>query len=76
MQDYDTLKEIGSGSFGRVCKIKRKCDEEKMACKEVNYRNLSEKEKGQIVSEVYTYACLYLFLLKCISYTPHQIYFL
>jgi len=52
MQDYEILKEIGSGSFGRVCKIRRKADGREMACKEIHYRNLSEKEKGQIVSEV------------------------
>ena len=52
LQDYEVLREIGHGSFGRVHKVRRKCDGKEMACKEVNYKNLSEKEKGQIVSEV------------------------
>lgn len=52
MQDYEVLREIGHGSFGRVNKVRRKWDSKEMACKEVNYKNLSEKEKGQIVSEV------------------------
>ena len=52
MQDYEVIKEIGSGSFGRVNKVRRKWDGKEMACKEVVYKNLSEKEKGQIVAEV------------------------
>ena len=52
MQDYEVLKEIGSGSFGRVTKVRRKWDSKELACKEINYAKLSDNDKQQIVSEV------------------------
>lgn len=52
LSEYDTLGEIGSGSFGKVSRVRRKADGKEMARKEINYRNLSEKEKSQIVAEV------------------------
>ena len=58
MENYEVINEIGSGSFGKVCKIRRKSDNKEMAWKEIFYGKMSEKEKGQIVAEV----------ISCISY--------
>jgi NIMA (never in mitosis gene a)-related kinase len=40
------------GSFGKVCKIRRKSDNKILVWKELNYGKMSEKEKQQLVSEV------------------------
>ncbi len=40
------------GSFGKVCKIKRKSDGKVMVWKEMNYAKMGDKEKQQLVSEV------------------------
>lgn len=49
---YDVLETIGTGSFGTVCKIKRKSDDKILVWKEINFGTMSEKEKSQLVSEV------------------------
>lgn len=41
-----------SGSFGSVCKIRRKSDGKILVWKEMNYGKMNEKEKAQLVSEV------------------------
>ena len=46
------LETIGTGSFGKVRKIRRKCDNAMLVCKEINFGRMSEKEKSQLVSEV------------------------
>ena len=40
------------GSFGKVCKIKRKSDGKILVWKEMNYGQMSSKEKELVVSEV------------------------
>eukprot|EP01029_Cantina_marsupialis_P029594 TRINITY_DN781884_c0_g1_i1.p1 TRINITY_DN781884_c0_g1~~TRINITY_DN781884_c0_g1_i1.p1 ORF type:complete len:423 (+),score=127.48 TRINITY_DN781884_c0_g1_i1:117-1385(+) len=52
MEGYDLIREIGKGSFGRVCKIKRKSDSKTLVWKELNYGTMREKEKELVVSEV------------------------
>ena len=52
MEHYEVLEPIGSGSFGSVCKIRRKADDKILVWKEINYGNMSEKEKQLLVSEV------------------------
>lgn len=49
---YELVREIGSGSFGRISQIRRKSDGMILACKEVSFAKMSEKEKMQLVSEV------------------------
>ncbi|XP_049612423.1 serine/threonine-protein kinase Nek2 [Syngnathus scovelli] len=52
MYDYEVLHTIGSGSYGRCQKIKRKSDGKVLVWKEVNYGTMSESEKQMLVSEV------------------------
>ncbi|RKP02987.1 hypothetical protein CXG81DRAFT_4810, partial [Caulochytrium protostelioides] len=52
MDAYEPLELIGSGSFGVIRKVRRKSDQKVLACKEIDYRKMSEKEKKQLVSEV------------------------
>jgi NIMA (never in mitosis gene a)-related kinase 2 len=52
MENYEVLEQLGTGSFGKVCKIRRKSDNKILVWKELNYNMMSEKEKQQIVAEV------------------------
>ena len=49
---YEVLEIIGNGSFGRVCRIRRKIDDRILVWKEINFGKMNEKEKAQLVSEV------------------------
>ena len=49
---YDVLEVIGTGSFGKVCKVRRHQDGALLVWKEINFGKMSEKEKEQLVSEV------------------------
>jgi NIMA (never in mitosis gene a)-related kinase len=51
MDQYQVIETIGSGSFGKVCKIRRN-DGKILVWKELNYGNMSAKEKELVVSEV------------------------
>ncbi len=50
--NYEVLETIGTGSFGTVCKIQRKTDGQTFVWKEINFGTMTEREKGQLVSEV------------------------
>jgi serine/threonine protein kinase len=52
MDNYEVISPIGKGSFGVVSKIRRKSDNKILVWKELNYGNMSEREKHQLVSEV------------------------
>lgn len=52
MENYEVISQIGKGSFGVVSKIRRKSDNKILVWKELNYGNMSEREKHQLVSEV------------------------
>lgn len=52
MDGYEHVKVIGKGSFGLVSQIRRKSDGKILVWKEVNYGQMSEKEKQLIVTEV------------------------
>ena len=52
MENYEKLEYINTGSFGKVCKIRRKSDNKILVWKELFYGNMSEKEKQQLVAEV------------------------
>ena len=52
MENYELVCQIGKGNFGRISKIIRKSDQKTLIWKELDYGQMSEKEKEQIVSEV------------------------
>jgi serine/threonine protein kinase len=49
---YETLETIGRGSFGLIRKVKRISDGKILAQKEINYGQMSQLEKQQLVNEV------------------------
>jgi len=52
MENYEVLEHLSTGSFGKVCKIRRKSDGKILVWKELYYGTMTEKEKQQLVSEV------------------------
>ena len=52
MENYELVCQIGKGNFGRISKIIKKSDQKTLIWKELDYGQMSEKEKEQIVSEV------------------------
>ena len=53
MDNHDLIKELGSGSFGRVVKAKPKSDpSQTLAIKCIKMSNLSEKEKDGALNEI------------------------
>ncbi|XP_037837589.1 serine/threonine-protein kinase Nek2 isoform X1 [Kryptolebias marmoratus] len=52
VEDYEVLFTIGSGSYGRCQKIRRKSDGKVLVWKELDYGNMAESEKQMLVSEV------------------------
>ena len=50
--DYDVLSVIGSGSYGKCVKIRRKADGKILVWKDMDYGTMTESEKQQLVSEV------------------------
>jgi hypothetical protein len=45
MENYQIIEQIGHGTFGKVCKIKRKSDNKILVWKELIYGSMQEKEK-------------------------------
>lgn len=52
VEDYEVLYTIGSGSYGRCQKIRRKSDGKVLVWKELDYGSMGESEKQMLVSEV------------------------
>ncbi|XP_042246684.1 serine/threonine-protein kinase Nek2 [Thunnus thynnus] len=52
VEDYEVLYTIGSGSYGRCQKIRRKSDGKILVWKELDYGTMAESEKQMLVSEV------------------------
>ncbi|KAK6488934.1 serine/threonine-protein kinase Nek2 [Huso huso] len=52
VEDYEVLYTIGSGSYGKCQKIRRKSDGKVLVWKELDYGTMSEAEKQMLVSEV------------------------
>ncbi|XP_053193012.1 serine/threonine-protein kinase Nek2 [Scomber japonicus] len=52
VEDYEVLFTIGSGSYGRCQKIRRKSDGKILVWKELDYGTMAESEKQMLVSEV------------------------
>ncbi|CAK56776.1 unnamed protein product (macronuclear) [Paramecium tetraurelia] len=51
-EHYEKMNILGKGSFGVVYKVMRKSDQKILACKELHYGIMTEKEKNQLVNEV------------------------
>ncbi|XP_037352575.1 serine/threonine-protein kinase Nek2 [Talpa occidentalis] len=51
-EDYEVLFTIGTGSYGRCQKIRRKSDGKILVWKELDYGSMTEAEKQMLVSEV------------------------
>ena len=52
MEKYEVIGQLGRGNFGKISKIMRKSDKKILIWKELDYSQMSEKEKEQIVTEV------------------------
>lgn len=52
VEDYEVMYTIGSGSYGRCQKIRRKSDGKVLVWKELDYGTMGESEKQMLVSEV------------------------
>lgn len=52
VDDYEVLYTIGSGSYGKCQKIRRKSDGKILVWKELDYGTMAESEKQMLVSEV------------------------
>ena len=52
MENFEIIKDIGSGSFGVVFLVKRKLDSKIYALKRVNLTNLSSKERINSLIEI------------------------
>jgi NIMA (never in mitosis gene a)-related kinase len=51
-KDFEVVKELGSGSFGKVQLVRKKTDGILYAIKSVNMVRLNEKEKDSALNEV------------------------
>ncbi|XP_076817601.1 serine/threonine-protein kinase Nek2-like [Clavelina lepadiformis] len=52
LSDYSILTLIGSGSYGKCLKVRRKSDGKVLVWKDMDYGTMTEPEKQQLVSEV------------------------
>lgn len=52
MKDYETIKVIGKGTFGRAILVKKKTTGEQLIIKHVAMGQLSQKEKKEALNEV------------------------
>ncbi|XP_078000688.1 serine/threonine-protein kinase Nek2-like [Glandiceps talaboti] len=52
LENYEQLYTIGSGSYGKCKKIRRKSDGKILVWKEMDYGKMTESEKQMLVSEV------------------------
>lgn len=52
LNDFETIKELGSGSFGSVRLVRKKDDNQVLALKTVSLSKLLQKEKDNALNEV------------------------
>ncbi len=52
VSDYEVLYTIGSGSYGKCLKVRRRSDNKILVWKDMDYGTMTEGEKQQLVSEV------------------------
>lgn len=50
--EYEVLKTIGRGTYGKVLLARRKCDDQVLVIKQVDLRGLDEHEKESALNEV------------------------
>lgn len=44
-EEYEKLDQVGGGTFGMVFKVRRKADNKTFVWKELEYRDMSDKER-------------------------------
>eukprot|EP01135_Chromosphaera_perkinsii_P002990 Nk52_evm12s232 gene=Nk52_evmTU12s232 len=52
LEDYDLLRQIGSGTFGKVLLVKEKCSQKTYALKQVRVTLLNKSQREQTLTEV------------------------
>ena len=52
MDNFEIIEKLGSGSFSKVYKVRRKIDNQIYALKKMQIYNLSEKQKLNSLNEV------------------------
>ena len=52
MQKYEIIRELGSGSYGKVFLARSKRNNQQYAIKEISIGNLSQAEKDKAIQEV------------------------
>lgn len=50
--EYEVLKTIGRGTYGKVLLARRRCDDQALVIKQVDLRGLDEHEKESALNEV------------------------
>jgi NIMA (never in mitosis gene a)-related kinase len=55
MEKYRLVSNIGRGSFGVISKVQRIDDGKEYAMKQLDYSKMTEKDRKQILAEVYVY---------------------
>jgi len=55
IDDYEPLEVIGNGSFGVIRKVRRRPDGMLFARKELNFERMTDRDRKQIVAEVYVF---------------------
>lgn len=55
IDDYEPLEIIGNGSFGVIRKVRRRSDGILFARKELNFERMTDRDRKQIVAEVYVF---------------------
>ncbi len=53
LADFEVLEQLGSGSFGKVFKVRSKKDQREYVWKEIDYGRMSDKEKQLIVTGMF-----------------------
>ena len=52
MENFEIIKELGSGTFSKVFQVRRIADKEIYAMKKVKLTTLSRKEKENALNEI------------------------
>lgn len=52
ISDFEIINELGSGSFGKVFKAKKKSDKQLYAIKQIDLGSQSQREKENAVNEI------------------------
>lgn len=75
MKDFEVIKDLGCGSYGRVQLIKRKEDQKHYALKSVFLANAKQKEKDAALNEIRLLASIsmpYVISYKSSFYLPEN----